>query len=99
MLATKWKKGLVCLLGCWFFGSVIASPSSPANLLDGHSPDSSSHTAESRLNVNYSGNVVMGDPVACAIGEGRWGGGPPVDAERWSDVSEDLLLVGARGPG
>jgi hypothetical protein len=32
---------------------------------------------------------------ACAIGEGRWGGGPPVDAERWSDVNEDLLLVGA----
>ena len=33
--------------------------------------------------------------TACVIGEGRWGGGPPVDAERWSDISEDLLLVGA----
>lgn len=32
---------------------------------------------------------------ACAIGEGRWGGGFPTNGERWSDLSEDLLLVGA----
>lgn len=32
---------------------------------------------------------------ACALGEGRWGGGPPMDVERWSGGGEDLLLVSA----
>ena len=47
------------------------------------------------LNVNDSGNGVLTKAAACAIGEGRWGGGQAIDAERWSDISEDLLLVGA----
>ena len=32
---------------------------------------------------------------ACALNEGRWGGGPPMDVERWSGGGEDLLLVSA----
>ena len=42
-----------------------------------------------------SDNGTQGGAVSCVIGEGRWGGGPPNEAESWSDVSEDLLLVGA----
>ena len=31
----------------------------------------------------------------CVLGEGRWGGGPPMKAATWSGGGEDLLLVGA----
>ena len=40
--------------------------------------------------------VIRAEPAgACAIGEGRWGGGPPVDAQLWAGGGENLLLVGA----
>ncbi|MBB5206853.1 putative Ig domain-containing protein [Chiayiivirga flava] len=44
------------------------------------------------LGLLLSGAAVAG---TCELGEGRWGGGPPQDAERWLGGGEDLLLVGA----
>ncbi|MEZ5465774.1 MAG: putative Ig domain-containing protein [Lysobacteraceae bacterium] len=47
------------------------------------------------LGFMFSTGAMAVPAGACAIGEGRWGGGPPVDAQIWSGGGEDLLLVGA----
>ena len=47
------------------------------------------------LNVSDPDNGALIAAAACVIGEGRWGGGLAIDAERWSDINGDLLLVGA----
>ncbi len=39
--------------------------------------------------------VAEDEPLGCVVGEGLWGAGPPSDLEYWSDVGEELLLVGA----
>lgn len=87
MTTVLWEKGLISLFGYLLSGLVFAAPDLQTDLLDEHSPEGLSRTAETRLNVSAG--------AVCAIGEGRWGGGQAVDAERWSDISEDLLLVGA----
>lgn len=95
MQKKMWVKAPMVLLGCLFFGTVIASPDLAAYLFDGNSPDNPGQSAETRLSVSTRGDEVAGEVAVCAIGEGRWGNGPPMDMKYWHDVSEDLLLVGA----
>ncbi len=45
------------------------------------------------LALSAAANAMPTD--TCPISEGRWGGGPPNDAARWTGGSEDLLAVGA----
>lgn len=47
------------------------------------------------VSADYPGASAPDELAGCVIGNGRWAAGPPSDVEYWSDVSEDLLLVGA----